>query len=135
MSGPGNYNQQVIETFRAKGGKVQGPNPLILLTTVGAKSGKERINPLAYSTDGDKIVIVASKGGAPTNPDWYFNVVAHPLVTVELGSERFQARARVTEGAERDRLFAHHADLMPGFKDYVTKTDRVLPVIVLERVA
>lgn len=135
MSGPGNYNQQVIETFRANSGKVQGPNPLILLTTVGAKSGKERINPLAYSTDGDKIVIVASKGGAPTNPDWYFNVVAHPLVTVELGSERFQARARVTEGAERDRLFAHHADLMPGFKDYVTKTDRVLPVIVLERVA
>lgn len=135
MSGPGNYNQQVIEAFRANGGKTQGPNRLILLTTVGAKSGKERVNPIAYSTDGANLVIVASKGGAPTNPDWYFNVVAHPLVTVEVGTERFKARARVTEGEERDRLFAHHADLMPGFKDYVTKTDRVLPVIVLERVA
>ena len=76
MSGPSNYNQAVIESFRANGGKVQGPNSLLLLTTTGARSGQPRTNPVAYSTDGDRFVIVASKGGAPTNPDWYFNVVA-----------------------------------------------------------
>ncbi len=79
-------------------------------------------------------MIVASKGGAPTNPDWFGNLVANPIVTVELGGEKFEARATVTEGEERDRLFAHHAELMPGFADYVTKTTRVLPVIVLVRI-
>jgi deazaflavin-dependent oxidoreductase (nitroreductase family) len=135
MSGPSNYNQAVIESFRANGGKVQGPNSLLLLTTTGARSGQPRTNPVAYSTDGDRLVIVASKGGAPTNPDWYFNVVAHPTVTVELGSERFQARATVAEGEERDRLYAHHAELMPGFADYQDKTTRKIPVIILERIA
>jgi deazaflavin-dependent oxidoreductase (nitroreductase family) len=134
MSGPGNYNQQVIEMFRANGGKVRGPNPLILLTTIGAKSGKERTHPVAYSTDGDRIVVVASKNGAPTNPDWYYNLVANPVVAVELGTERFKARARVTEGEERERLFDHHAEAMPGFAQYKTKTDRQMPVIVLERI-
>jgi deazaflavin-dependent oxidoreductase (nitroreductase family) len=135
MSGPANYNQQVIEQFRATGGNPGGPNRLLLLTTTGAKSGQPRTSPLAYSTDGDRIVIVASKGGAPTHPDWYGNLLKNPTVTVELGGETFQARARVTEGEERDRLFAHHAELMPGFADYVTKTTRVLPVIVLERIS
>jgi deazaflavin-dependent oxidoreductase (nitroreductase family) len=135
MSGPSNYNQAVIDAFRANGGKVQGPNSLILLTTTGAKSGQPRTNPVAYSTDGDRLVIVASKGGAPTNPDWYFNLVAHPTVTVELGSERFEALATIAEGEERDRLYAHHAELMPGFADYETKTTRKIPVIILERIA
>jgi deazaflavin-dependent oxidoreductase (nitroreductase family) len=135
MSGPSNYNQAVIDSFRANGGKVQGPNSLILLTTTGAKSGQPRTNPVAYSTDGDRLIIVASKGGAPTNPDWYFNLVAHPTVTVEQGTERFQANATLAEGDERARLYAHHAELMPGFADYQEKTTRKIPVIILERVA
>src|SRR2546423_15426987 len=92
------WNSQVIEEFRANGGKVGGPfagAPLLLLTTVGAKSGQSRITPLVYTTDGDRMVIVASKAGAPTNPDWYHNLVANPTVTVEVGNERFQARAAI----------------------------------------
>lgn len=135
MSGPTNYNQMVIETFRANGGKVPGPNQLILLTTTGAKSGVQRISPVAYSTDGDRLVIAASKGGAPTNPDWYSNLLANPVVTVELGNERFQARATaVADEAERERLYTQHAELMPGFADYVTKTTRKIPVVLLERI-
>lgn len=135
MSGPTNYNQMVIETFRANGGKVPGPNQLILLTTTGAKSGVQRISPVAYSTDGDRLVIAASKGGAPTNPDWYSNLLANPIVTVELGNEQFQARATVVaDEAERERLYTQHAELMPGFADYVTKTTRKIPVVLLERI-
>jgi deazaflavin-dependent oxidoreductase (nitroreductase family) len=133
MSGPANYNQTVIEMFRQNGGQVPGRSNLLLLTTTGAKSGQPRTTPLAYSTDGDHLVVVGSKAGAPTHPDWYYNVLAHPTVTVEVGSERFQARARVTEGEERERLFAQHVALMPGFGDYKLKTSRTLPVIVLER--
>lgn len=135
MSGPYNYNQSVIEAFRANGGKVQGPNQLILLTTTGAKSGQPRTTPVAYSTDGDRLVIAASKGGGPTNPDWYHNLLANPTVTVEQGTERFQARASVITGEERDRLYARHAELMPGFADYPKKTTRTIPIVVLERVA
>jgi deazaflavin-dependent oxidoreductase (nitroreductase family) len=134
MSNPGNFNQTVIDTFRANGGKVNGPNPLILLTTIGARSGQPRTNPIAYSTDGDRIIILASKGGAPTNPDWYYNLLANPVVTVELGTERFQARATIATGEERERLFAHHAELMPGFAEYRQKTTRQIPVIILERI-
>jgi deazaflavin-dependent oxidoreductase (nitroreductase family) len=135
MSGPGNYNQQVIETFRANGGVVPGPNRLLLLTTTGARSGQERTTPVAYSTDGDRLVIVASKGGADTNPDWYFNLLANPTVTVELGAERFQARASVAGEDERERLYARHAELMPGFAEYPQKTERKIPVVLLERIA
>ena len=136
MSAPTNYNQQVIETFRANKGVVRGPNQLILLTTTGAKSGQPRTSPVAYSTDGDRLVIVASKGGAPTNPAWYFNLLANPIVTVELGAETFQARASVVaDEQERERLYAHHAELMPGFADYPPKTTRKIPVIVLERIS
>lgn len=134
MSNVGNYNQMVIERFRANGGKVGGPNALLLLTTTGARSGKPRTAPVAYSRDGDHLVIVASKGGGPTNPDWYHNLLAHPIVTVELGSERFHARANVAQGQERERLFAQHAALMPGFAEYQQKTTRQIPVIILERV-
>ncbi len=134
MSSIRNYNHEVIETFRANGGKVPGRNNLLLLTTTGAKSGQPRVAPLAYSTDGDRLVVLASKGGAPTNPDWYFNLLANPIVTVEVGSERYQARAIVAEGQERERLFAHHVELMPGFGDYQRNTTRQIPVIILERI-
>lgn len=136
MSGPHDYNQTIIETFRANGGKVPGWNQLLLLTTTGAKSGAQRTSPIAYSTDGDRIVIAASKGGAPTHPSWYSNLLANPIVTVELDSERYQARATVEAGgAERDRLYAHHAELMPGFAEYEKKTTRKIPVVLLERIS
>jgi deazaflavin-dependent oxidoreductase (nitroreductase family) len=88
---------------------------------------------VAYTKDGDRLVIIASKGGAPTNPDWYYNLLAHPDVTVELGKESFQARASIPERAERDRLFDQMAAQMPGFADYQRNTKRVIPVVVLER--
>ena len=135
MSNPGNYNQVVIEKFRANAGKIDGPNQLILLTTTGAKSGQPRIAPVAYSQDGDRLIILASKGGAPTNPDWYHNLVANPVVTVELGTEQFQARASFAEGEEYERLYAQHAKLMPGFGEYRTKTTRQIPVVILERIS
>ncbi|HEV2460293.1 MAG TPA: nitroreductase family deazaflavin-dependent oxidoreductase [Ktedonobacterales bacterium] len=135
MSAPNNFNQTVIERFRQNGGKVQGWARLLLLTTTGAKSGQPRTTPLAYSTDGDRLVVLGSKGGAPSNPDWYHNLLANPVVTVEVDSERFQARAHVAEGEERERLFAHHAELMPGFAEYQERTTRQIPVIVLERLS
>ena len=131
------FNTKIIDEFRANHGKVTGMfanAPLLLLTTTGAKSGATRVNPVAYSTAGDDIVIIASKAGAPTNPDWYYNLVANPRVTVELPDEMFEARARVTEDPERERLFRAQAALMPGFNDYEAKTTRKIPVVVLERV-
>lgn len=136
MSGPHNYNQTIIESFRANDGNVSGWSRLLLLTTTGTKTGVQRVSPIAFSTDGDRIVIAASKGGAPTNPSWYSNLLANPIVTVELGPERFRARATVvTDAAERDRLYAHHAELMPGFADYEKKTTRKIPVVILERIS
>jgi deazaflavin-dependent oxidoreductase (nitroreductase family) len=135
MSSPRNYNHEVIETFHANDGKIPGRENLLLLTTIGARSGEPRIAPLAYSTDGDRLIIMASKGGAPTNPDWYFNLQANPIVTVEAGGERYEARAIVAEGQERDRLFAIHTELMPGFADYQRNTERQIPVIILERIS
>ena len=135
MSSRGNYNEAVIEKFRANAGKVDGPNSLILLTTTGAKSGQPRVSPVAYSTDGDRLIVLASKGGAPTNPDWYFNLVANPVVTVEQGAETFQARASLANEDEYERLYSQHAALMPGFAEYRTKTTRKIPVIVLERIS
>lgn len=122
-------NRAVIEEFRANGGK-QG---LILLTTTGAKSGLPRTTPLCYSTDGDRLVVIASKGGSPTHPDWYRNLVAHPEVTIETGKEQFQARATAAEGAERQRLFDQQAAIWPFFTRYQETTPRQIPVIVFER--
>lgn len=130
-------NRQVIEEFRANGGRVTGMfagAPLVLVTTTGAKSGLQRLSPLVYTMDGDRVVIIASKGGAPTDPDWYRNLVANPEVGVELPGEAFRARARVTEGEERDRLFDAQATLMPNFAEYQRNTERTIPVVVLERV-
>ncbi len=137
MSNQVNWNQATIDEFRANSGKVGGwfaGKTLLLLHTVGAKSGQERINPVAYVTDADRLVIIASKGGAPTNPDWYYNILAHPLVTVEVGTEQFQVRAEVASEPERTRLYNKMVEMMPGFAEYQQKTTRVIPVIVLTRV-
>ena len=130
------WNRKIIEEFHTNGGKVGGQfagGQLLLLTTTGAKSGKRRVNPLAYTTDGDRLVIIASKGGAPSSPDWYYNLVAHPKVTIEVGTETFEATATVVAGEERDILYAKQAALMPGFAEYEKKTTRKIPVVVLER--
>ncbi len=131
------WNQKIIEEFRANGGKVGGPfegRRLVLLTMVGAKSGEKRTTPLASGLDGDRLVIAASAAGADRNPDWYHNLVANPRVEVEVGTEAFEATAKeITDRAERDRLYAKMVDEMPGFADYETKTDRLIPVFVLER--
>jgi len=130
-----NFNQHVIDEFRANDGVVSGRgSSLLLLTTTGAKSGRQHTTPLAYTRDGDHYIILASKGGAPTNPAWYHNLVAHPEVTVEVGGETFQTKASVVAGAERERLFNQMAAKMPGFADYQRNTTRQIPVIVLTRI-
>jgi len=137
MGSPQDWNKAIIEEFRANGGKVGGMfagRTLLLLHTTGAKSEQPRINPVAYTQDGDRLAIVASKGGAPTNPDWYYNLVAHPLVSVEVGTEQFQVRATVAEEPERTRLYKQMVTVMPGFAEYEQKTTRKIPVIILTRV-
>jgi deazaflavin-dependent oxidoreductase (nitroreductase family) len=131
------HNENIIKEFRTHGGKVGGPfagMELLLITIKGAKTGTLRTNPLAYSRDGDSYVIIASKGGADTNPDWYHNLVANPHATVEVGAETFEVVASEVKDAERDRLYAAHATLYPGFWDYEKKTTRKIPVFVLKRV-
>jgi deazaflavin-dependent oxidoreductase (nitroreductase family) len=137
MSEANNWNQNVIAEFRANGGKVAafGGRTLLLLHTIGAKSGQERTNPVAFTRDGDRLVIIASKAGAPDNPDWYHNLLANPLVTVEAGTETFQARAAVAAEPERTRLYDLMVQSMPGFAEYQQKTTRVIPVITLTRVS
>ncbi|HLQ30293.1 MAG TPA: nitroreductase family deazaflavin-dependent oxidoreductase [Ktedonobacteraceae bacterium] len=136
MADMNDWNRQTIEAFRANKGKVGGMwegRPLLLLTTTGAKSGQRRTTPTMYLPDGDRLLVFASKGGAPTNPDWYHNLLAHPQVTVEVGSETYEANATVLTGEERDRLFAKQAGLYPQFAEYQAKTTRKIPVIALER--
>jgi deazaflavin-dependent oxidoreductase (nitroreductase family) len=130
------WNRQVIDEFRANEGRVQafGHQPLLLLTHRGARTGTERTNPLAYFPDGDRYVVAASKGGAPTNPDWYYNLKAHPDVSVEMGTETFPATATEASPDERPRLWELVTTSNPAFAEYETKTDRTIPVFVLERV-
>ncbi|MBA2284963.1 MAG: nitroreductase family deazaflavin-dependent oxidoreductase [Ktedonobacteraceae bacterium] len=137
MSSPADWNTKIIEEFRANDGKVGGPfagATMLLLHTRGAKSNQPRINPLRYFQDGDKFVIVASKAGAPTNPDWYYNLLAHPDVTLEMGTEHVKAHATVPERQERDRLFANVVKEAPGFGEYQENTSRIIPVVVLKPV-
>jgi deazaflavin-dependent oxidoreductase (nitroreductase family) len=137
MSERNDFNQQVIQEFRANQGKVGGQlanMPLLLLTTTGAKSGRAITKPLVYTRDGDRIVIIASFAGGPKNPPWYHNLVAHPEATVELGSDRFRVRATATSGEERQRLFNRQAEQMPIFAEYQHKTTRQIPVFVLTRI-
>lgn len=130
------FNKGIIEEFRANSGAVGGDfegAPMVLLTTTGAKSGRSHTTPLVYGTDGDQVFVVASKGGAPTNPAWFHNLVANPTVEVEIGEERFGARAEVAGSEERRRLFDIQAERMPNFREYETKTTREIPVVVLHR--
>ena len=130
-------NKKIIEEFRANEGKVGGffeDKQLLLLHTIGAKSGQPRINPAVYITDDERLVVIASKGGAPTNPDWYFNLVANPEVSVEVGTEQFQAQATSATEPERTKLFEQMAAEIPEFAEYEQKAvPRIIPVITLTR--
>lgn len=130
------FNEKVIAEFRANEGRVSGffdGRELLLLHTIGAKTGRERVNPLITMKDGGRWVVIASKGGASSHPDWYHNLVAHPEVTVEYGTERFPARAAVAEEPERTELFDKMAAAFPLFAEYREKAGRVIPVITLTR--
>ena len=129
------WNSGIIAQFRANGGKVGPPfegASMLLLHTTGAKSGAERVNPLVYRTEGDNLVIFASKAGAPTNPDWFHNLRANPKVSAELGTQTRDFVARVAEGDERERLWTAQKKDAPGFADYEAKTERQIPVVILE---
>jgi len=130
------WNTKVIEEFRANGGKVQsfGNAPLLILHTTGAKSGEERESPVLYREQGDDLVIFASFAGAPVNPAWFHNLVANPEATIELGTETRTVRARIAEGEERDLLWEWNKQDYATFADYEAKTDRVIPVVILEPV-
>jgi deazaflavin-dependent oxidoreductase (nitroreductase family) len=143
-----NWNRQIIEEFRTNAGKIREQLagapiigspftdvPLLLLTTTGAKSGQHRTVPLVYLPDGDRLIVFASKGGAPTHPDWYYNLLAHPQVTVEVGTETFEATAIILTGEERDRLYAEQAERFPQlqFAEKQARTSRKIPAISLER--
>ena len=130
------FNTAVIEEFRQNDGAVGGAladTPLLLLHTIGARTGLPRTTPLAYRREGDRLYVLASHGGAPTHPGWYRNVRAHPAVAVEVGSERFDATATVLTGAERDRMFAAIADDSPTVRRYEAMTERTIPVVALDR--
>ena len=136
MSAATDFNQAVIKEFRANEGKVGGQFatvPMLLLQTVGAKSGDPRINPLAYIADGERLIIVASYAGGPNNPPWYYNLVANTEVGVEVGSEEFRATATVAVEPERTALYEKVASAMPTFSEYQSKTTRTIPVVVLTR--
>ena len=134
---PSERNRAVIEQFRANAGEVGGVwqgRPLVLLTTTGAKSGREHTTPLMSHREGDRVFVFASMGGAPKSPAWYHNLVANPEVTVEVGAERYVARAVVLEGADRDRVYAEQARNFPQFGEYQKRTTRKIPVVALERI-
>jgi deazaflavin-dependent oxidoreductase (nitroreductase family) len=135
MTEPTDFNAKIIAEFRANGGRVGGPfagAPLLLLHTVGAKSGQERVNPVMYRAVGDDLAVFASKAGAPTNPDWYYNLLANPQVRAEIGTETVAATARVAGPQERDRIWTAHKEAYPGFADYERETTRQIPVIILQ---
>lgn len=128
------WNQQVIKEFRANNGKVGGDfegRPLLLLHTTGAKSGLERVTPVMYVKDKDRYAVIASYGGAPTHPDWYFNIVANPEVSIEVGSEHINTTATIAKEPERSRLYEKMAKDYPFFNKYQEKTDRTIPVVIL----
>lgn len=129
------WNSKIIAEFRANEGKVGGQfegSTLLLLHTVGAKSGQPRVNPVAYQDLGDGVAVFASKAGAPTNPDWYYNLLANPQVTAEIGTETRPFVARVAEGAERERIWEAQKSANPGFAEYERKTTRQIPVVILQ---
>ena len=127
------WNSKIIEEFRANKGSVAtfARQPLLLLTHTGAKTGKRRTNPLAYFPDGNRYIVVASKGGAPTNPDWYYNLLANSRATIEVGNERLEVTAEPAGPAERERLWAMVIERNTAFKDYERKTRRTIPLVIL----
>src|SRR6266516_7965043 len=128
-------NEPIIKAFRENGGQVKGWAPLILLTTTGAKTGQPRIAPLMLVTDGDRLLAVASKGGHPKHPEWYFNLLAHPEVTVEVGSEKFTTTARILTGDDLEHAFRRAVEVFPTYAGYKKNTTLEIPVIALERPA
>ena len=137
MSDINNWNAKIIEDFRANDGNPGGQFadvPLLLLHSTGARSGKERINPLAYQGMGESIAIFASKAGSDTHPDWYHNVIANPAVSAEVGIATRSFRARTATGAERETIWAKQKKDYPGFADYEAKTSREIPVVILDPV-
>src|SRR5215813_14280388 len=136
MADMNDWNRPVVEQFRANAGQVGGMwegRPLLLLTTTGAKSSQRRTNPVMYLREGDRLYVFASKGGAPANPDWYTNLLAHPEVTVEVGDQTYNAIATPVSGEERDSIYAKWAKMYPQFDEYQRKTTRIIPVIELQR--
>jgi deazaflavin-dependent oxidoreductase (nitroreductase family) len=135
MADTGDFNAGIIEEFRANqgnlGGNFEGA-PMLLLTTVGARSGRTRVNPLMYREEGGRRYVFASKAGAPSNPDWYYNLLADPNVSIEVGADRLDVVATVLEGSERDRIYADHARQYPGFAEYEEMTERIIPVVALD---
>jgi deazaflavin-dependent oxidoreductase (nitroreductase family) len=131
------WNTKIIDEFRANGGRVGGQfegAPLLLLHSTGARSGRERINPMMYQAVGTSYAVFASKAGAPTNPDWYHNLVAHPDAVVEIGTETQKVRARVARGEEREAIWTTQKERYPGFAEYEQKTQREIPVVLLDPV-
>jgi deazaflavin-dependent oxidoreductase (nitroreductase family) len=129
------FNRKIIEEFRANEGRVGGPfegAPMLLLHTTGARSGAERVSPVVYAEDDGRWVVFASKGGAPTNPDWFHNLRVQPDATIEVGTDTVPVVARAAEGDERERLWSRQKERMPGFADYEQKTTREIPVVILE---
>ena len=134
--GMADWNKSVIDDFHARAGKGVGHfgDKLLLLTTRGAKSGEVRTTPLVYHRDGNRYVIAASKGGAPQHPGWYHNLVKSREAEIEVGTDTFKVRATpIAKGPERDRLYKAHGDNFAAFRDYPSKTTRIIPVVVLER--
>ena len=134
MSDLNAFNRGIIEEFRSHGGKVGGPfagMPVLLLSTVGARSGEIRTTPVVYLRDRERLIIFGSKAGAPEHPAWYHNLLANPSATVEVGSETLQVRAVVTSGEEREQLFERQAEMYPQFGEYAQRTTRLIPVIAL----
>ncbi len=130
------WNRRIIEEFRENGGKVGGPFEgarMLLLHHKGARTGTERVNPLVYQPVGEGCAVFGSKAGAPTNPDWYHNLIANPEATVEVGEDTVRVRARVAEGEERERIWTKQKQDRPNFADYEKKTSRQIPVVILER--
>jgi deazaflavin-dependent oxidoreductase (nitroreductase family) len=135
MAEVSDWNKKIIDEFRANGGKVGGQfagAPLLLLHTTGAKTGQARVNPMMYLADGDAHVVFASKAGALTNPDWYHNLVANPRASIEVGDRTLNVVASVADGETRERLWSRQKELYPGFADYEAKTERQIPVVILE---
>jgi len=131
-----NWNDMTIAQFRANAGRVGGNfegAPLLLLHSTGAKSGAERVSPMMYRTVGDSFAVFASKAGAPTNPAWFHNLLAAPDATIEVGTETLAVRARLASGEERSSIWEQQKTAYPGFADYEKKTNREIPVVILER--